>query len=165
MRGSKEGVFLMTDLCDQMKNNKAMKPIRATALKRIQRWSLSVFSAHSKGKTHREVTNLHLDHHLLSGFTASHAYVCFHSARGEKICLLTWACMLDFYVRLCLCVSMHACVRGQEWRCYPLVIHHRRDTLSPALWYAEAMFYKRITRQRAPTGHPLPPCATCKDIQ
>lgn len=29
----------------------------------------------------------------------------------------------------------------------------------------EAMFYKRITRQRAPTGHPLPLCATCKDVK
>lgn len=36
------------------------------------------------------------------------------------------------------------------------------DTLSPALQYGEAMFYKRITRQRAPTGHPLPPRATCE---
>lgn len=39
-----------------------------------------------------------------------------------------------------------------------------RDTLSPALLYTEAMFYKRITRQRAPGGHPLPPRATCKDV-
>ena len=73
----------MTDLCDQMKNNKAMKPIRATALKRIQRWSLSVFSAHSKGKTHREVTNLHLDHHLLVE-SLHHMLMCAFTVRGGK---------------------------------------------------------------------------------
>lgn len=61
-----------------------------------------------------------------------------------------------------VCVSIRACVRGQKWRCYPVVIHHTRDTRSPALLYAEAMFYKRITRQRAPGGHPLPPRATSK---
>lgn len=65
---------------------------------------------------------------------------------------------------LCVCVSIHECVRGQKWRCYPVVIHHTRDTRSPALLYTEAMFYKRITRQRAPGGHPLPPRATCKDV-
>lgn len=137
--------------------------MRAEALKGIQRYPLCI--QHTlKGKAHREVTNLHLDHPLLSGFTASHVYVL--SQWRKKFCLLTWlcmsACLIFFFLRLCLCVSMHACVRGQEWRCYPLVIHHKRDTLSPALRYAEAMFYKRITRQRAPTGHPLPPCATCK---
>lgn len=65
-------------------------------------------------------------------------------------------CLPDFYVRPCLRASMHWRVKGQKWRCYPLVIHHEGDTLSPALRDAQAMFYKRITRQRAPTGHPLP---------
>lgn len=73
-------------------------------------------------------------------------------------------CLPDFYVRPCLRASMHWRVKGQKWRCYSLVIHHEGDTLSPALRDAQAMFYKRITRQRAPTGHPLPPCATCRDV-
>lgn len=149
-----------------------MKPIRARALKRIQRWSLSLYSAHAlKGKTHREVTNLHLDHHLLvDSLHQMFMCACFlrrgrGKKRKKKICLLTWMCMLDF---VHVCVYVWACTlvfRGQEWRCYPMVIHHKRDTLSPALRYAEAMFYKRITRQRAPTGHPLPPRATCKDVR
>lgn len=62
-----------------------MKPIRAKALKRIQRWSLSLYSQHTRKEgAHREVTNLHLDHHLLSGFTASDVYVCFHFAKKKK---------------------------------------------------------------------------------
>lgn len=78
-------------------------------------------------------------------------------------CLILCCCVCVI-VCVCLRTGMLSHVRGQEWRCYPLVIHHRHDTLSLALPYAEAMFYKRITRQRAPTGHPLPPCTTSMHI-
>lgn len=88
--------------------------------------------------------------------------MCFCSEKKPHLCLLTSPCMAACLI-LCVCVSIHECVWGQKWRCYPVVIHHTRDTCSPALLYTEAMFYKRITRQRAPGGHPLPPCATCKN--
>lgn len=86
------------------------------------------------------------------------------SAAGKKthLCLPTSTCKAACLI-LYVCVSIHECVRGQKWRCYPVVIHHTRDTRSPALLYTEAMFYKRITRQRAPGGHPLPPSATWTD--
>lgn len=151
-------------MCDQIKNNKARKCEQKRWKEYKDQASLCIRHA-LKRKAQREVTNLHLDHHLLSGFTASDVYVCFHSAKKNLFTNLNvhaWFLCEAVFLCLCLCVSTHACVRGQEWRCYPLVIHHMRDTLSPALRYAEAMFYKRITRQRAPTGHPLPPCATCK---
>lgn len=56
-----------------------MKPIE----KHTKMKPLSVFTTHSKSKTQREVTSLHLGHHLLSGFTASDVYMCFHSV-GKK---------------------------------------------------------------------------------
>lgn len=146
-----------------------MKLMWAKALKRIQRSSLSLYSPHTeRSPTCIWITICWVDslHQMfLSAFCL---------LQKEKKNLFT---NLNVHERMldsmCVCVCMsvpmceHACpcFRGQEWRCYPLVIHHKRDTLSPALRYAEAMFYKRITRQRAPTGHPLPPCATCKDVQ
>lgn len=101
------------------------------------------------------------------------AFACFvPKVEKNQFTTVTWMCLIPCVsVCVCVCMSVPMCehalpvFRGQKWRCYPLVIHHKRDTLSPALRYAEAMFYKRITRQRAPAGHPLPPCATCKDVQ
>lgn len=117
-------------------------------------WQLFLYIQH-KVKAHEKVNGLHLHHSPWFSFKKK--------KKGKNLCLLTSTCMAACLI-LCVCVSIHECVRGQKWRCYPVVIHHTRDTRSPALLYTEAMFYKRITRQRAPSGHPLPPRATCKDV-
>lgn len=67
---------------------------------------------------------------------------------------------------------MYVCV----WACTPVLRVRSEDVtlwsfitsvtrFPPVLRYAEAMFYKRITRQRAPAGHPLPPRATYKHVR
>lgn len=139
-----------------------MKPIKAKSM--IGIWSLVLYSPQSQKQTRKGQQAV--PGSPSASLTPSLWFLCVFLRRKKqkkKPCLPTWTCMSACLI-LRVCVSIRARVRGQKWRCYPVVIHHARDTRSPALLYAEAMFYKRITRQRAPGGHPLPPRATSKHI-
>lgn len=65
---------------------------------------LSIVTTQATGKTHRKVTDLHVNHHLLSGVTASNVYLCFCSVKINLFTSLNvHDCMLDFMYG-CVCV-------------------------------------------------------------
>lgn len=65
---------------------------------------VSIVTTQVIGKTHRKVTNLHMDYHLFSGVTASNVYLCFCSVKINLFTSLNvHDCMLDF---MCSCVCV-----------------------------------------------------------
>lgn len=96
-------------------------------------------------------------------------FMCAFTAqeKQKQICLPTWVlhdcvfcCCCCFFITCASLVRAWACsgvlrVRSEDVTPWSFIT--RGDTLCAALRDAQAMFYKRITRQAAPAGHPLPP--------
>lgn len=167
----------MKDLWSDKKNffyqsNKANFNSEKNNIKKRKNSCLQSGHDQKRGRQPGEVTDLHLDRHLLSTSAASKFYVCFRGAGKTKTNLFTNTSAAWLRARgFLLLLFFYARPSARSWACSgvlrvrsedvtPWSFITRGDTLSPALRDAQAMFYKRITRQAAPAGHPLPPCAT-----